>query len=165
MTKILTKPLTNPDPDLKVVIGRTMEELLQKDKKIIYLDADLMRTVATRKLLDEYPAQVFNCGIAEQNMIGTAAGLSTEGFIPFVHSFGCFNSRRVFDQVFMCCAYAGTNVKIIGSDPGATSQINGGTHTANEDIALYNEYVNLKKEKRFEESDRIRKMLQEKGIY
>ena len=68
-------------------------------------------------------------------MVGVAAGLSTEGFIPFVHSFGCFVARRALDQIFMSCAYAKQNVKIIGSDPGVVAALNGGTHTPNEDIA------------------------------
>ena len=62
-------------------------------------------------------------------MVGVAAGLSSEGFIPFVHTFGCFSARRALDQIFMSCAYAKQNVKILGSDPGVVAALNGGTHT------------------------------------
>lgn len=76
-------------------------------------------------------------------MIGTAAGMSAVGLIPFTHTFGCFASRRVADQVFMSCAYAELNVKMIGSDPGITAAYNGGTHMALEDLAIMRSIPNL----------------------
>lgn len=136
MQKLLAQKLTEPDKELKKVYAKKIEEMLCADERIISLDADLMRAMATVDLWRKYPKQVIECGIAEANMIGVSAGLSSEGFIPFAHSFGAFNSRRVADQVFMSCAYAKLNVKIIGSDPGVVAQLNGGTHTANEDIAI-----------------------------
>ena len=69
-------------------------------------------------------------------MIGVAAGLSAVGKIPFVHTFGPFATRRVCDQIFMSALYAKNNVKIVGSDPGITAQINGGTHMPFEDMGL-----------------------------
>ena len=123
------------DPEMRAVYAATLEKLIQKDSKVVALDADLMRAIGTFGLLEKYPDNLFDCGIAEANMVGVAAGLSTEGFIPFVHSFGCFVARRALDQIFMSCAYAKQNVKIIGSDPGVVAALNGGTHTPNEDIA------------------------------
>jgi transketolase len=69
-------------------------------------------------------------------MIGIAAGLSAVGKIPFAHSFGCFSSRRVCDQIMISCAYAKLNVRIIGSDPGVTAAYNGGTHMPFEDMGV-----------------------------
>ena len=67
-------------------------------------------------------------------MIGVAAGMSAAGMVPFAHSFGPFASRRCVDQIFISCAYAKLNVRIIGSDPGVTAAYNGGTHMPFEDM-------------------------------
>jgi transketolase len=84
----------------------------------------------------KFPDRFINCGIAEANMVGVAAGLSSVGFIPFAHSFGCFASRRVCDQIFMSGAYAKLNIRIVGTDPGVTAAYNGGTHMPFEDMAV-----------------------------
>lgn len=123
------------DPEMRAVYAAALEKLIQNNSKVVALDADLMRAIGTFGLLGKYPENLFDCGIAEANMVGVAAGLSAEGFVPFVHSFGCFVARRALDQIFMSCAYAKQNVKIIGSDPGVVAALNGGTHTPNEDIA------------------------------
>jgi transketolase len=75
-------------------------------------------------------------GIAEANGCGVAAGLSATGFIPFYHSFAVFSSRRICDQIFQSCAYAGLNVKVMGCDAGVSATYNGGTHMAFEDIGV-----------------------------
>ena len=124
------------DPEMKKVYPAALEELFRRNSQVLYLDADLMRAVGTVGLWQSWPDRVIQCGIAEANMVGVAAGLSSEGYVPIVHTFAAFASRRVMDQVFMSCAYADLNVKIIGSDPGVVAQLNGGTHTANEDIAV-----------------------------
>lgn len=123
------------DPELRMIYRDTMEHMILSGRSVVSMDGDLMRAMATWELSEKYPEQVIECGIAEGNMVGVAAGLSAEGFVPFVHSFGAFACRRTYDQVFMSCAYAKLNVKIIGSDPGVIAALNGGTHTANEDIA------------------------------
>ena len=69
-------------------------------------------------------------------MVGVAAGLSSRGFIPFTHTFGPFAARRACDQIFMSCAYAKQNVKVVGSDPGITAALNGGTHMPFEDMGI-----------------------------
>jgi transketolase len=83
-----------------------------------------------------YPDRFINCGIAEANMVGIASGLSTLGKIPFAAGFGCFSSRRVFDQFFLSANYARLNVKLTGTDPGVTAAFNGGTHMSFEELAL-----------------------------
>ena len=70
-------------------------------------------------------------------MIGVAAGLAAEGFKPICHTFGPFASRRCFDQVFLSGAYAGNDITVLGTDPGVTAALNGGTHIPFEDVALY----------------------------
>lgn len=110
--------------------------MIDAGKPVVALDADLMRAVGLLPYQKAHADRIFDCGIAEANMIGVSAGLSAEGFIPFAHSFAAFASRRAFDQTFMSGAYARLNVKVVGSDPGVGSALNGGTHQANEDIAL-----------------------------
>lgn len=103
---------------------------------VIALDADLASAFGMKPFFDKFPAQAVQCGIAESNMVGIAAGLSSVGKIPFAHSFGCFTSRRACDQVMISCAYAKQNVRLIGSDPGVTAAYNGGTHMPFEDMAV-----------------------------
>lgn len=111
-------------------------ELAEHNKDIVVLDADLMGAMGTKAFAQKFPEQTVNCGIQEANMIGVAAGLSAVGKIPFAHTFAPFATRRVCDQVFMSCAYARNNVKIVGSDPGITAQLNGGTHMPFEDMGI-----------------------------
>jgi transketolase len=85
---------------------------------------------------DTYPNRSLNVGVMEANGVGIAAGLSATGLIPFFNSFAIFSSRRVYDQVFLSCGYAGLNVKVIGGDPGVTATYNGGTHMSFEDVGL-----------------------------
>ena len=115
---------------------QTLIELAKKDDRICLLDADLMGAMGTKPFAKELPERTVDCGIQEANMIGVAAGLSAEGKIPFAHTFGIFATRRACDQIFVSCAYAGRTVKIIGSDPGVTAALNGGTHMPFEDLGI-----------------------------
>ncbi len=120
----------------KDVLGQEIADILEKDPWAVYLDADLMSCISTAKL----PAKTdraIDCGVAEANMIGVAAGLSAVGFHPIAHSFGPFASRRCFDQLFLSGAYAGNSITVIGTDPGITAAFNGGTHMPFEDMAVY----------------------------
>lgn len=121
----------------KEVFPKVLGDLMTKDRDVVYLDADLMNSIGTGGFVGKYPGQAFDVGVQEANMIGMAAGMSAEGKIPYVHTFGPFASRRLYDQVFLSVAYAKNNVRIIGSDPGVTAAYNGGTHMPFEDIALY----------------------------
>lgn len=82
------------------------------------------------------PSRVLRCGIAEANMIGTAAAMSVMGLKPVIHSFASFVTRRGFDQIFLSGAYAKKTLNIIGSEPGYKQTYWGGTHMAFEDIAM-----------------------------
>ena len=114
----------------------TMLSLAASNKNIVALDADLVSSSGMKKFFEAYPDRAIQCGIAEANMIGVAAGLSLVGKIPYAHSFGPFASRRVCDQIFISAAYAKLNVRIIASDPGVTAAYNGGTHMPFEDMGV-----------------------------
>lgn len=121
----------------KDVLGKVIPELAEKDADVIYLDADLMSCIGTAKWGAANPDKAINCGIAEANMIGVAAGLASQGFKPICHTFGCFASRRTFDQAFLAAGYTGNDITVIGTDAGITAAFNGGTHMPFEDMALY----------------------------
>ncbi|MDR2167025.1 MAG: transketolase family protein [Clostridiales bacterium] len=121
----------------RAVFGENMEALAAADSNVVYLDADMMSSIDTRNFWKRNPQQAINCGIAEANMMGVAAGLSAGGKKPYVHTFGPFASRRVYDQVVLSIAYAGLSVRIFGTDPGVAAAFNGGTHMPFEDLALY----------------------------
>ncbi|MBQ2862310.1 MAG: class I tRNA ligase family protein, partial [Oscillospiraceae bacterium] len=121
---------------MREAFGNTIAELMRKDERICVLDADLANCNGTAGLRKEFPERAFDVGIAEQNMASVAAGLSSYGFIPFISSFTPFATRRICDQIAISIAYAKQNVKIVGSDPGISAQLNGGTHMSMEDIGV-----------------------------
>ena len=122
--------------ELRTVYAETLVELAAADPRIVVLEADLMRATGTGIFKAAYPDRCFNAGVAEADMVGVASGLAAEGKVPFAASFGCFASRRVFDQFFISCAYARLGVKLVGLDPGITAAFNGGTHMPFEDLGL-----------------------------
>ncbi len=122
--------------EMRAVYAQCLGELMEKDDKICLLDADLSKASGTRGLYDRFPDRTFNCGIAEQNMASVAAGLASYGFKPWIESFAPFATRRICDQITLSIAYAGRNVKIVGTDPGITAELNGGTHMSFEDISV-----------------------------
>ena len=118
-------------------LALTLNELMAKDKSIVYVDCDLMGCINTKQLVKNYPNRAFEAGIAEGNAAGVAAGLAATGKKVFFHSFGTFSSRRCYDQIYMSAAYAGLSVRVLGSDAGVTAAFNGGTHMPLEDAAMY----------------------------
>ena len=121
---------------MREVYCDTLISLALENEDIIALDADLVSSSGMKPFFQRFPDRAFNCGVAEANMIGISAGLSAMGKIPFAHSFGCFATRRVCDQIMISAAYAKQNVRIIGSDPGVTAAYNGGTHMPFEDMGV-----------------------------
>ena len=115
---------------------QTLMDLAEKNEDIVVLDSDLVNSSGLKPFFKFFPDRAIECGIAEANMVGIAAGLSAVGKVPFAHTFGCFASRRVCDQIMISCAYAKLNVRIIGSDPGVTAAKNGGTHMPFEDMGV-----------------------------
>ena len=134
---VIVKDVFEKEPKMmRETLCETLMALAEKDERIVALDADLMSSSGLKPFFKKYPDRFFNCGVAEANMVGVAAGLSATGRVPFAHSFGTFASRRVCDQLFMSAAYAKLNVRIIGTDPGVTAAYNGGTHMPLEDMAV-----------------------------
>lgn len=134
--KIVYDGSTDPR-QCKSVLGETIPALAAEDENVIYLDADLMNCIGTAKWAAQNPDRAINCGIAEANMVGVACGLASAGFKPIVHTFGPFASRRCYDQIFLSGGYAKNDITVIGTDPGVTATMNGGTHMPFEDVALY----------------------------
>ena len=122
--------------ELRAVVVDTLKSLMAENDKIVTLDADLGGASGWTNLKETNKNRFINVGIAEANMVGVAAGLSLSDHIPFIHTFGPFATRRVFDQIFISGAYAKNTINIFGSDPGFTAGANGGTHTTWEDVAL-----------------------------
>jgi transketolase len=122
--------------DMRDVYCETLIEMAGKDDRIVLLEADLMNATGTRPFKEAFPDRTFNVGVSEADMVGVAAGLSAAGKIPFAASFGCFASRRVFDQFFLSANYAQLNVNLVGTDPGVTALFNGGTHMTFEDAGI-----------------------------
>ena len=108
----------------------------EKDKSLIVLDADLAGATKTGKFKAKFPDRFFDCGIAEQNMMGVASGLSLTGHTVFASSFAMFASGRAFEQIRNSIGYPHLNVKIAASHAGISVGEDGASHQCNEDIAL-----------------------------
>jgi len=121
---------------MKEVFTDFIKENILADERIIIVDADLSKCIGSNPLEKEFPDRAINVGISEQNMASVAAGLASYGFIPFITSFGPFATRRICDQIMISICYAQQNVKIVGTDPGISAELNGGTHMALEDIGV-----------------------------
>lgn len=121
---------------IRKAFGKTLAEIGDLNEKIIVMDADLACSTQTKIFADKFPDRFFDCGIAEQNMLATAAGLASEGKIPFVASFAVFVTGRTYDQIRNGICYPNFNVKIVGTHGGVTVGEDGATHQALEDISL-----------------------------
>ncbi len=116
--------------------GLKLVELGKKNPNIVVLDADLSKSTMTHFFAKEFPNRFFDCGIAEQNMVGIAAGLASSGKIPFASTFAVFLPGRCFDQVRMSVAQPGFNVKMVTTHSGISVGEDGISHQAIEDLAL-----------------------------
>lgn len=116
--------------------GLALCELAKTNDDIVVLDADLAAATKTGIFKKEFPERFINCGIAEGNMIGVAAGLAAAGKVPFSASFAMFATGRAFEQIRNSVAYPKLNVKIAGSHAGISTGEDGATHQCIEDIAL-----------------------------
>ena len=122
--------------ELRHVYRDFLLEANQSYSDIVVLEADLSSSMATNNLEKDFGDRYVNVGIMEAEMVGLAAGLSIQGFRPYLHTFGPFASRRVFDQLFISLGYAQLDATVIGSDAGVTAEMNGGTHMPFEEIGL-----------------------------
>lgn len=116
--------------------GRALVELGKEDSSIVALSADLTKSTGVEMFAKSFPDRFFEVGVAEQNMVGVAAGMALEGKIPFATSYSCFVPARCFDQIRISIAYNNANVKLIGSHAGVSTGADGATHQMLEDVAL-----------------------------
>lgn len=124
--------------------GEKLAELGEVNKDIVVLDADLSSATKTNLFAKKFPDRFINVGIAEQNMMGIAAGLSTFGKIPFASTFAVFAAGRAYDQIRNSIAYPNLNVKICATHAGVTVGEDGATHQMIEDISLMRTLPNMK---------------------
>ena len=123
--------------------GETLKELGGINKDIVVLDADLSGSTKTAMFKKEYPDRFFNVGIAEQNLLGTAAGLAAAGKIPFASTFAMFATGRAFEIIRNSVCYPNLNVKIAATHAGLTVGEDGATHQALEDISIMRSLPNM----------------------
>ena len=123
--------------------GRALEELGMENKKVVVLDADLYNSTKTEYFKEKYPNRFINVGIAEADMIGTAAGLATCGKIPYASTFAVFATGRAYDQIRTSIAYPKLNEKICATHAGITVGEDGATHQMLEDINLMRGLPNM----------------------
>jgi transketolase len=135
-----TNTLKNIQPsgnkDTRSGFGDGIVEAARKNENIVALTADLAGSLKLNQFIKEFPDRFFQCGIAEANMMGIAAGLTIGGKIPYTTTFANFSTGRVYDQIRQSIAYSGKNVKICASHAGVTLGEDGATHQILEDIGL-----------------------------
>ena len=124
-------------------LGKALVELGKENEKVVVLDADLSVSTQTKLFAKEFPDRFFDIGIAEQDLIGTAAGLAAVGKIPYTATFAVFATGRTYDQIRNTVCYSNFNVKIVGTHGGITVGEDGATHQALEDIALMANLPNM----------------------
>lgn len=123
--------------------GKALVELGKENKDIVVLDADLSKSTKTAGFYNEFPERFFNMGIAEADLMGTAAGFAAAGKIPFASTFAIFATGRAYDQIRNSIGYPKLNVKIAATHAGLTVGEDGATHQALEDIALMRVIPNM----------------------
>lgn len=123
--------------------GDALVALGEADERIVVLTADLAESTRALAFQKKFPSRFIECGVAEQNMIGVAAGLALSGKIPFASSYATFVPGRAWDQIRVSVCYTGANVKIVGAHAGISVGPDGATHQALEDIAMMRPLPNL----------------------
>ncbi len=129
--------------ETRMVYGEALLELGQRRSDIVVLDADLYNSTRSVLFGRQFPERFFDMGIAEQDMISTAAGLAASGFVPFCNSFAIFLTGRCYDQIRTQVAYPSLPVKLVGSSAGLTEGPDGASHQSLEDIALMRGLPNM----------------------
>lgn len=123
--------------------GEALVELGKQNEKVVVLDADLSSATKTNLFANEFPKRFFDMGIAEQDMISTAAGMSTCNLIPYASTFAAFAAGRAYDQIRCSVCYPDLNVKIVATHAGITVGEDGATHQMIEDLSLMRTMPNL----------------------
>jgi transketolase len=144
MGEQLNTQITEKKPEAtRNAYGNALLELGRTRPEIVALDADLSGSTKTGKFAKEFPDRFFNMGIAEQDMVGTAAGLALSGKIPFASTFAVFETGRAWDQIRLTVCYSNTNVKLVATHGGITVGEDGASHQALEDVALMRALPNM----------------------
>lgn len=128
---------------VRLEYGRHLVGLGKKYANLVVLEADLKESTQSVQFQDAYPKRYVDVGVAEQNMLGIAAGLALAGKIPVTHSFACFTSMRACEQIRTSVAYPKLNVKIVATHSGVSAGSAGTTHHAIEDIAIMRSIPNM----------------------
>ncbi|MDO5023852.1 transketolase family protein [Slackia piriformis] len=136
--------MANEKKATRAAYGETLIELANAGVPVVAVEADLSGSTTTKKLGDAYPERLFNVGIAEQDMVGVAAGLSLMGKVAFTGSFAVFGTGRVYDQIRNTVCYANLDVKIAPTHAGVSVGPDGGSHQMVEDIALMRVLPNMR---------------------
>lgn len=116
--------------------AKELETIMQDDERVYAMTADLVGSCGLANIENHVPAQFINVGVAEQNMIGIAAGLAKEGLLPFAYTFATFNSMRACEQIRSDVFYNDLNVKVVGTHCGVSTGQAGSTHFSLEDIGI-----------------------------
>lgn len=124
------------EKETRAGFGEGILEAARQNPEVVALTADLLGSMKLQAFIKEFPERFIQCGIAEANMIGVAAGLTIGGKIPYTTTFANFSTGRVYDQIRQSVAYSGKNVKICASHAGLTLGEDGATHQILEDIGL-----------------------------
>ncbi len=128
---------------LRDAFAKVAEAIGKDDERLIMLDADLSKSTKTAAFARQFPQRAFNIGIAEQNMVGIAAGFATMGFTPFVNTFASFLTRRACDQIAISVAYPRLNVKFFGFHGGINLGEDGATQQSVEDFSIMRGIPNI----------------------
>lgn len=142
----LVSGLFNKDLEMKATrdgFGEGLVEIGSRDKKVVVLTGDLADSTRVAKFGEAFPERFFEMGVAEQNMMGVAAGLALSGKIPWVSSYATFSPGRNWDQLRVSVAYSEANVKVAGAHAGLSVGPDGATHQAMEDIAMVRVLPNM----------------------
>lgn len=132
-----------PGKALRVAFGETVAELADHDPRIVVLDGDLGSSTRADIFEDAHPERFFQMGIAEQDLLGAAAGMATVGFIPFVSTFACFAVARALDSIRVLIAQPKLPVKIAGGYAGLLAGMTGKTHLIFDDLAIMRAMANM----------------------
>jgi len=129
---------------MREAFGQALVEIGRREEKLVVLDADVSNSTRTRLFGEAFPDRFFNCGVAEQNMVGVAAGLATMGLIPVASSFAFLISLRAAEQVRTSVAYPRLNVKLAGGYCGLSDSKDGPTHQSVMDVAVMRSMPNMR---------------------
>ena len=128
---------------IRAAYGNALVTVGKENENVVVLDADVAKSTMSMTFQKEYPERFFDMGIAEQDMIATAAGLASQGKIPFASTFAVFATGRTYDQIRNGVCYGNLNVKVVGTHGGITVGEDGASHQALEDVSLMRGLPNM----------------------